>query len=304
MRYSLKLFILTLLTLLGLMFSLQNANAQPNNVLASSEVSKSEVPKIEKIMVVIFENTDYELAMKQPFFSKFSKDGASISNFYAETHPSQGNYIALISGSKHGVKDDQNINISANHIGDLLESKEKSWKVYAEDYPGNCFLGASKGQYVRKHVPFLSFVNIQKSPSRCSKIVNANEIESDISSNQLPNFSLYIPNMKNDGHDTGVTFADSWFRQRFSSLMANQNFSKNMLLVATFDESSHKGGNHIYTAFWGDYVKPGSIHTELSDHYSLLKTFEVALGLGNLGLNDANALPISGIWRPSPSLSH
>ena len=46
-------------------------------------------------------------------------------------------------------------------IADLI-----NWKNYAEDYPASPtaqkpFLGARSGKYVRKHVPFLSFREVQ-----------------------------------------------------------------------------------------------------------------------------------------------
>jgi hypothetical protein len=93
--------------------------------------------------LVIFENTNYEDAMDQPFFKKLATLGTNLTNFFALTHPSQGNYIGLTSGSLNGVKNDNPIDLNVTNVIDLLESRGISWKVYAEDYPGNCFLGKS-----------------------------------------------------------------------------------------------------------------------------------------------------------------
>ena len=67
-----------------------------------------------------------------------------------------------------------------------LEEKGYDWRVYAEGFPGNCFLGASRGKYARKHVPFLSFQNVQSNPARCAKVVEARQFDSDIAAGQLP----------------------------------------------------------------------------------------------------------------------
>mgnify|MGYP000947856384 FL=1 len=161
----------------------------------------------DRAIFVVFENTNYSNALKQPFLKKLANQGALFTNFLAPTHPSQGNYVALTAGSMNGVTGDGLYNLNVNNIADLLEAKGLTWKVYAEDYPGNCFTGNSK-KYVRKHNPFISFTNIQKNPSRCSNIVNANQFDIDAKSGKLANYIFYVPNLNNDGHDTGVAYAD------------------------------------------------------------------------------------------------
>src|SRR5439155_5986816 len=60
----------------------------------------------KKVLTVIFENTDYQGAVSQPFFAKLAKDGALLSNMLAETHPSQPKYLAFVSGDTYGVTND------------------------------------------------------------------------------------------------------------------------------------------------------------------------------------------------------
>src|ERR1700676_4302528 len=124
-----------------------------------------------KIMMVVLENTNYDAALHQPFLAALAKRGALLANFTAEAHPSQPNYIALISGATHGVTSDANVSLEGRQIGDLLEAKGLQWKAYAEGYPGNCFLGTEHGTYVRKHLPFLSFKSVQNDQQRCARIV-------------------------------------------------------------------------------------------------------------------------------------
>jgi len=262
----------------------------------TSQIKSPSIPEISKVMTVIFENADYQDAMRQPFFKKMGQEGAILQNFHAETHPSQPNYIAMTTGDTNGVTDDSNVTIDVRSIADLIESKGKSWKVYVEDWPGNCFLGGNNRNYYRKHVPFVSIKNIQSSPSRCAHIVDAAQMKVDIASQQLPDYSLYVPNSKNDGHDTGVAFADRWLQQTFGPLLTNPQFTHDMTLVITFDEGSRSGNNQIYNTIWGHKVRAGAISNVRYDHYSLLKTIETGMGLGSLDRKDATASVIDDIW--------
>jgi hypothetical protein len=258
----------------------------------------------KKVLVVIFENTDYQEAVSQPFFAKFAKDGALLTNFFAETHPSQPNYLALVSGDTYRVTHNHNVNLNARHVGDLLEAKGKSWRIYLEDYPGNCFMGAYAGKYVRKHNPFISFLNIQQDAARCNAhLVGSDTFQTDAESGNLRDLSFYIPNQSNSGHDTDVGYADRWFALTFGPLLQNPKFMQGLLVIATFDEAKGKGArpNRIYTAFQGDMVKLGSQFPAQASHYSILKMIEDAFDLGNLGRGDARASEITGIWAGNSS---
>ena len=268
--------------------------------IAASPVLKavaSPTPSMQHVMIVMFENTDYDKAMAQPFFAKIAREGALLTNLHAETHPSQGNYIALVAGDLLGVHDDRNVDLDARHIADLVEDKGKTWKIYAENYPGNCFLRTSSGDYARKHVPLLSFRNVTSNVDRCSRIVPATEFASDISRGTLPNYALYIPNQRNDGHDTGVAFADRWYAQTFGPLLTDRRFMDGMTLITTFDEGSATPDNHIYGSIYGDDIQPGSKFEKRTDHFGLLRTIEEGLSLGTLGRNDARSAPITDIWK-------
>jgi hypothetical protein len=62
-----------------------------------------------KVMVVVLENTDYEDAIEQPFLNSLIKRGVLLTNFTAEAHPPQPNYVASVSGSTHRVTSDANV---------------------------------------------------------------------------------------------------------------------------------------------------------------------------------------------------
>jgi phospholipase C len=263
-----------------------------------AEPASSSVPRFDKVMIVVLENANYKDALAQPFLGQLAKGGALLSEYYAEARPSLPNYIAITAGTTAGLTSNAPVSLGLRHIGDLLDAKGKTWRVYAEGYPGRCFLGERSGFYVRKHVSFLSFENVQRDASRCAKIVEASALTSDVASRHLPDYSLYIPDEKNDGHDTGPVFADRWLARVFGPLLNNQTFMKGLLLVVTFDEADgNDRTNHVFTALAGESVLSGSVSKTAYNHYSLLRTIEDGFRLGTLGQNDASAFPIVGVWR-------
>jgi len=256
------------------------------------------IGEVKRVFIVVLENEDLDVALLQPYLSSLAARGALLRNDFAITHPSQPNYIALVAGSTLGVTGSDPLSLDAPHLGDLLDAHGTSWKTYAEGYPGGCFLGAQAGAYVRRHVPFLSFVDIQNDPIRCAAhIVPPSQLDIDVQNRALPRFAFYIPDLNHDGHDTSVAVADAWLRQRFEPLLADPNFSAGTLFIAMFDEGRVTGVNRIYCAFVGAGVQPGTVSFTTYDHYSLLRTIEEILRLGTLHRFDETAKVIEDVWR-------
>lgn len=250
----------------------------------------------DRIIIVVLENTSYARAIQQPFLKQLANQGALFTSYHAVTHPSQGNYVALTSGGLQGVKNDSTVDLNVANIADRLEQSGLTWKVYAEGFPGQCFTGARKGDYVRKHNPMVSYVSIQNSPQRCAKIVASQQFDVDAASGQLPNYSLYIPDLKSDGHDTGVAFADRWMKNTFSKYLSQKPFLQNTVFVTTFDENDGSPSNGVYTSIVGSQVKAG-VYNNVLTHYSLLKLVEENWNLAPLTSEDQNANSFPSIWK-------
>lgn len=265
--------------------------------LAAGTSAAGEPPRrFEKVFIVILENEDAAAALRQPYMKALAARGAYLDQFHAVARPSQPNYVALVSGAIHGVTSNGRFDLAVPSVANLLEAKGLTWKTYAEGYPGGCFAD-DRGKYARKHNPFISFNDIRTSPERCARIVPATQLAQDLATGSLANLSLYIPDNDNNGHDTGVAFADRWLQASMEPYFGDLKFMQGMLAVVTFDESSYSGGQRIYAAFLGDSVRPGAVSAERYTLYSLLRTIEDGFGLGNLGQEDARAAPIAGIWR-------
>jgi hypothetical protein len=253
--------------------------------------------RFKRVIQVVFENTDYEGAMGEPNFAALLQQGAFFTNFHAAAHPSQANYIAMIAGDTLGVLDGDPVVLDATHLGDLLEQAGLGWRVYADDYPGNCFTGELSGRYVRRHNPFISFLNVSQNPARCANILDSTGFDLGVSTRALPAFTMYVPDLDNDGHDTGVDFAGRWMAKRFGPMLADKAFMKDTLFIVTFDESEDWSENHIYTVVLGGAVKPGSTFNGLVNHASLLRLIEDEFHLGSLNRGDASSIAIEGIWK-------
>lgn len=259
--------------------------------------ASSSLHGIKHVVVIVLENTSAKQALAQPFLHQLTTQGAYLANYHAVTHPSQPNYIALIAGDTLGVNSNDAVSLKQKQIGDLLQAKHFTWKNYAEGYPGQCFLGGIHEAYYRKHVPFLSFYAVQQQANVCANVVPAETFFTDLRANQLPTFALYTPDINNDGHDTGVAFADKYVAERFGAILSNPVYLRDTLFIITFDEDDSRGDNRVYTVLLGASVKPASQSSQYYTHYSLLKTIEQLFNLGDLGRYDHTSRPIEGIWR-------
>lgn len=256
--------------------------------------------EVRRVFVVVLENEDADAAMSQPFLSQLALRGGALLNYHAVAHPSQPNYVALTSGNTYGI-DNSPVSLNVPHLGMLLDARGRSWKLYAEDYPGNCFLGETNGLYARRHVPFLSFADVQNDPQRCARVVEAAQLDRDVAASALPDFAMYIPNVINDGHDSSVAAADAFMASRFGPLLNDPRFASGTLFVVVFDEGRNSPENLVYCTLVGAGVARGRSSITYYDHYSLLRTFEEIFHTGTLGQADAAAQAITDIWRTSPA---
>ena len=265
----------------------------------------------DRVIIVVLENEGTRDALQNSVFAQLSAQAAWFSNYYSIMHPSFPNYLALVGGSTFNRTDDHRPPpLNGATIADRLEAKGLTWRAYAEDYPGRCFLGSGAGAgkltpkaaptelFARKHVPFLSFASIQQSPQRCARVVNAISFMDDVRSGKLPNYSFYTPNMFNNGHDTSIDYSSRWLSGFLAKLRAAKGMERTVIVV-TWDEGAGKDfkSNKVLTLLLGGVVNPGQYKNEVS-HYSLLRTIEDNFGLEPLASGDREADPLpDAIWR-------
>jgi hypothetical protein len=289
---------------------------------AARAAARAPAYHFDRVVIIVLENVDYEVAIQDKDLAELASRGASFTNFHALAHPSYPNYLAMVAGTDFGIHRrgrflaDNQVNFpndSAHRtIADRLIAAGLDFKQYAEELPdGACpwnFSGrhveGKRGNYVRRHVPFLSFREVQQ--KWCDHVIRVDSTKSDNYFVQdarkgLVAYSFYTPNMNHDGHDSSAQVAGAWAR-KFLDDTFSEKMRRGTLVVLTFDESAGNADNRIYTLFLGDMVKPanqqdpGALGKRYT-HYSVLRTIEDNFGLEPLTANDHEASPIDGIWK-------
>jgi phospholipase C len=161
----------------------------------------------------------------------------------------------MIASSGFQITDDS---APANHtsiagaaeLTSLLKSKCVTWKTYQESMPSSCYK-LSSGEYAVKHNPFVYFSDVTANSAYCnSHVVDFNALNNDIANNALPKCVFIMPNLKNDGQDTSVNYADKWLKGFLPKLINSPSCLSSIIFV-TYDEDDNNSANHIYTAAVG-----------------------------------------------------
>jgi hypothetical protein len=259
------------------------------------------LPDFTHVVVVVFENHEASAIIDNPDAPTFNALGrryAILTNYTAVAHPSLPNYLALVSGSTHGISSDcTDCIVRARNLADTLTAAGKTWKTYAEDLPYRGFTGASAGGYAKKHDPFLYFRDVLGSRARRDRVVPFTQLGRDLSAHRLPAFSFVIPNLCDDMHDCSVATGDAWLKAHIVPLLHSQQLRGGVVFVV-FDEgtSGTGGGGHVAALALGPTVRQGARFTRATNHYGLLRTIEDAWSLPRLG-SSRTGTPIGHIWR-------
>jgi hypothetical protein len=266
----------------------------------ASNGARQPVPHFEHILVVVLENKGESSVLgnpEAPNFNGWAKRYAVLSHYGGVSHPSLPNYLAMTSGSTHGITSDcTTCVVSGRNLADLLEQASLSWKAYAEGLPRPGFTGASAGRYAKKHVPFLYFRDIVSSRSRLRHVVPLRQFGRDLATGVLPSFALIVPNLCHDMHDCSVETGDTWLGGFISPLLRNATLAHSAIFIVTDEPTSEDADEAVPALALGPLVVPGSKYSAQTSHYGLLRTIEDAWGLPRLG-QSARARPITGIWR-------
>ena len=250
------------------------------------------VPAFDHIVLVMFENkaTSQITSSSAAYFTSLAAQGAKFSQSYAITHPSQPNYVALLSGATQGVTSDAcPQSFGAENLAHQVITAGLTFTGYSESMPSAGYTGCSSGTYMRKHNSWVDFTNVPAA----SNLTYAS-FPAAANYALLPTVAFVTPNMCDDMHDCSIATGDGWLQ---SNLDAYAQWAKthNSLLIVTFDEDNSLSLNHIYTAFVGAHVATGT-YSEKITHYTVLRTIESAYGLAAIG-GAASVSPITDVWN-------
>ncbi|MGO9410349.1 MAG: alkaline phosphatase family protein [Spirochaetia bacterium] len=261
-------------------------------LLTAASLSAAEItlPRYDHVVLIIEENHSLSQVAESPYLASLASRGVFFTRSFAVAHPSQPNYLALFSGSTHGVQDDGHYDLSGPNLALSLASEGLTFVGYSESLPRAGFRGDRAGDYVRKHNPWASFTTVPDA---------VNQPLTDFPSGDfaaLPVVSFVIPNLRNDMHDGSVREGDAWLLKNMEDY-ARWAVGHNSLLIVTFDEGpvfQFPAATPIATIIVGAHVRPGSSDQPIT-HYSVLRTIEDIYGLPPIG-EDRSAQPITGIW--------
>jgi phosphatidylinositol-3-phosphatase len=262
------------------------------------------------VFVLVLENREFGQVIgnpSAPFFNRLALRGALATRYFAITHPSLPNYLALLGGATFHIQSDcTSCTAKGPNLAQQLERAGVSWRAYMEGMPKPCYRGSGAGGYAKKHDPFMYFPSVRNDPASCSNVVPGSRLDADLAGGRLAAFSWITPDLCHDGHDCGTAAMDRYLAgivPRLKSSLGPHGF-----LVVTFDEGvSERGccagahGGRVATVFSGPDVRKHARLKREYDHYSLLRTLQNAFSLPPLR-RSARVIGIPPAFTTPPSI--
>jgi acid phosphatase len=283
------------------------------------------MPQFGHVFIVVEENHSYSSVIgssSMPYLNGLASRYGLATNYYANTHPSIGNYFWLTTGQN--ITDDSDFagTVTADNLVRQALASGKTWKSYAESLPAVGYAGGDQYPYVKRHNPFAYISDVINSSAQLNNLVPFSQFAGDLSNNQLSGYSFIIPNQYNNAHDCTpgnpsctdaqkLAAADDWLRINIGPLLGSAVFQQDGLCVILFDESvdtdTVNGGGQIAMLVISPRAKPGYRSATFFQHQSTLRMMAQALGLTILPGAAATAPDMTEFFdtssSPTPSLS-
>ena len=160
------------------------------------------------VMIVVMENHSYEEIVGNagmPYVNGLLAVNGSVSSKDL-SHPSEPNYLGLISGSIQNNPQDLTPldgTYAGPQLTDELAAAGIGWKAYMQGMPVACDLTDQYGPdgYDVNHNPFLYFDSVRDHPAQCNRVVPFTQLTTDLSSGTAPPFIWVSPDTTHDMHD-------------------------------------------------------------------------------------------------------
>lgn len=248
--------------------------------------------RLSHVVVLVMENKEYSDIIgnpSAPYINALARSWGLATRYYAVSHPSLPNYLALTGGSTFGITSDcTDCSVAGPSLATQLAAAGIPWGAYLAAMPSACFTGGSAGAYAKKHNPFAYYDEVARDPALCSHLVPGASLVADATVGRLPAVTWVSPDLCSDMHDCSVATGDSYLAGLVPVLLAA--LGSRGLLVVTWDEGTSNAGccgvaagGHVATILAGTAARPGATSSVAYDHYSVLRTIEDAFGLPELG---------------------
>jgi hypothetical protein len=271
LRRALRLLnLLLIITLLG-------AFAAPSGATTVREG----VPPFGHVFLIIGENTDYShvTSTNAPYLTETIRpQSAWLTNYYAATHWSQANYVALVTGQftrceqmDGGAACHQNV----DNLYHQLDASGSTWKTWLESGTAKCDTGSGgscsstvpcplTGFYTTGNPPIL-FDNIE-GPNGIWSATNPSQeclnndvpagtaaagmgtFNTDLATGSVAKFNMVIPNGCEDGEanckpvNNRYTQFDNFLAREVPLIEASPAFGTNGVIIILYDEDERMGG--------------------------------------------------------------
>ena len=233
-----------------------------------------DVPHYAHVALVVFENQEEDKIFgnpNMPWMTNLAMQNAYAANYFADTHPSLGNYFMLTTGQI--ITNDLNFGgvVDVDNIVREVIAANKTWKAYEESIPSVGYLADMAVPYEKTHDPAAYLSDVRNNPAQAANLVPLTQLPADMAAGTLPDFMFIEPNQINTMHDCPsnlpncdndqkLMVGDNWAQQNLGPLLSNPEFQQNGLLIITWDESwdvdSQHGGGHVLLILAGSSLKP------------------------------------------------
>ena len=279
-------------------------------VAVAAAVAPLPFERPSRVAVLVLENRSYDEVIgspEAPYLNGLARSYALATRYYAVGHPSLPNYLALLGGSTFEIRSDCNgCDVEARSLVGQLDAAGLSWKAYFEDLTSNRRPGPTTASYDPHYNPFVYYEGIRSSALGRSRVVDFDELRSDLRRGSLPQFSWIAPGVLHDGHSGSLRAAD-----RYASVLVPhilRALGRRGILYVTWDEGARgdwsgvngeRGGGHVALIAAGGDARRGASIAVPANHYALLRTSEAGFGLPALGhAADSDTPLLTGLLRP------
>jgi phosphatidylinositol-3-phosphatase len=253
-----------------------------------------QAPQSKHVVVVMEENQSYATVVGDtnawPNLNNLIGNGALATNYYANSHPSIGNYFMLTTGQLLTTDDSSTTVWNVDNLARRMLASGVSFKVYAEGITEG-YLAGNTGLYVIRHNPFAMLSDVagnQQVANQC--IWPFTQFAADLADGTLPEFSFIVPDLDDDAHDGTPQQADAWLQTNVIARLSNwPAFATggDGILIVDFDEAADtdttNGGGRVAAVLWGPNVRVGYTQTSTTvyQHQSMLRMVTEALRLSD-----------------------
>ena len=265
-------------TLFLLALPVSPSDAAAATISASTPCGDVATATYTHVVWIMLENEGYSVvgSSSAPYFNELGEQCALATNYYAISHPSLPNYVALTSGSPQGITDDGEPSTHRLAVPSIFSQLGSKWRTLAESMPSACD-NVTSGLYAARHNPAVYYTGIQ---ATCRH----DDVPMNYPLNLSADFTMIVPNVCDDMHSCPVSDGDAWLKRVVPLIVKSSQYqSRSLVLFITFDENDQMASNRVPTLVIAPTTPRGTRVTMRFNHYSLLRTTEALLHVKFLG---------------------